>query len=76
MMIVSSCKMMSCWNFSLDYTGSLVNINNMLHLVKEAGEMGDVLLVRHFMISAVVNSSFSQTFKLTFCFHIIPLENN
>ncbi|PNF33148.1 hypothetical protein B7P43_G14451, partial [Cryptotermes secundus] len=30
------------WNFGLDYTGDLMDIKNMLHIVKKATEMGDV----------------------------------
>jgi cap2 methyltransferase len=33
------------WNFGVDNTGNLMDINNMLHIVKGAAEMGDVLLV-------------------------------
>lgn len=33
------------WNFGLDYTGDLMDLNNMLHLVQEAAKTGDTLLV-------------------------------
>jgi hypothetical protein len=33
------------WNVGLDNTGFLMDINNMLHVVTEAAEMGDMLLV-------------------------------
>jgi cap2 methyltransferase len=33
------------WNFGLSNTGNLMDIHNMLHIVKEAAGMGDVLLV-------------------------------
>ncbi|GFG29900.1 hypothetical protein Cfor_09920 [Coptotermes formosanus] len=36
---------LSNWNFGLDYTGNLMDLNNMLHLVQEAAKIGDVLLV-------------------------------
>jgi hypothetical protein len=45
------------WNFGVDYTGNLMNLDNMLHLVQEAAKSGDVLLVRHL--------SLSQTYMLT-----------
>lgn len=47
------------WNFGLDYTGDLMNIKNMLHIVKKAAEMGDVLLVRCFV--TVMSVCISQT---------------
>jgi hypothetical protein len=50
---------LSNWNFGLDYTGNLMDLNNMLHLVQEAAKIGDVLLVRHL--------SSSQTFIFTCC---------
>jgi len=45
------------WNFGVDYTGNLMKLDNMLHLVQEAAKSGDVLLVRHL--------SLSQTYMLT-----------
>jgi hypothetical protein len=42
------------WNFGIDYTGDLMDIKNMLHLVKKAAGMGDVLLVKCFFIIAVI----------------------
>ncbi|KAJ9593435.1 hypothetical protein L9F63_015021, partial [Diploptera punctata] len=33
------------WKFGLDYTGNLMDVENMISLVKDAKEMGDVLLV-------------------------------
>ncbi|PSN54810.1 hypothetical protein C0J52_02913 [Blattella germanica] len=33
------------WKFGIDYTGDLMNLENMLSLVKDAEEMGEVLLV-------------------------------
>jgi hypothetical protein len=33
------------WNFGLDNTGNILDINNMLRIVKGAAEMGDVLVV-------------------------------
>lgn len=39
------------WNFGLDYTGDLMDLNNMLHLVQEAAKTGDTLLVRHLSLS-------------------------
>jgi hypothetical protein len=66
---------LSCWNFGLDYTGNLMDIRNMLHLVEEAKKIGDVLLVRCFMVITIINFSLSQTCKLTFCLNIVPLEN-
>jgi hypothetical protein len=32
------------WDFGLDNTGNLMDINKMLHRVKEVAEMGDMLL--------------------------------
>jgi hypothetical protein len=51
------------WNFGLDYTGDLMDIKNMLHIVKKAVEMGDVLLVRCFI--AVMSFCISKTLELT-----------
>jgi len=55
------------WNFGLDYTGNLMDLNNMLHLVQEAAETGDILLVRHL--------SPSQTYMCTFSVNIYPLKS-
>jgi hypothetical protein len=33
------------WNFGLNNTGYLMDINNRLHATKEVAEMGDALLV-------------------------------
>jgi hypothetical protein len=38
------------WNFGLDYTGNIMDPNNMLHLAQEAAKMGDVLLVRRLSV--------------------------
>jgi hypothetical protein len=52
------------WNFGLDYTGDLMNVKNMLHIVKKAVEMGDVLLVS--FCATVLSLCLSQALKLTF----------
>jgi cap2 methyltransferase len=38
-------KTLDHWNFGLDNTGNLMDVNNMLDIMKEASEMGDVFLV-------------------------------
>jgi cap2 methyltransferase len=38
-------KTVDRWNFGLDDTGNIMDINNMSYIMKEAAEMGDVLLV-------------------------------
>ena len=55
------------WNFGLDYTGNLMDLNNMLHLVQEAAKTGDTLLVRHL--------SLSQTYMFTFSVKICPFKS-
>jgi cap2 methyltransferase len=38
-------KTVDRWNFGLENTGNIMGINNVLHIMKGAEEMGDVLLV-------------------------------
>jgi hypothetical protein len=66
---------LSHWNFGLDYTGNLMDKNNMFHLVEEAAKMGDVLLVRCFVIIALIIFCLRQIFKLPFCLDIILSVN-
>ena len=65
------------WNFGVDYTGNLMDLDNMQHLVQEAAKIGDILLVRHLPLSQTYMFTFSVNMRVgtliveTICLQLI-----